>query len=147
MAISKIPTFYRIFFLYIDPLICFSSIYIFFLDQAFYLKNGIPQSVTSKSKHVTPLTQFLLFSLGSYSLFVFLMQICLLHGFKDAPRGLNLRIWRIVQFGILCIDVGIMFAFGKAGSVEEWGSGDWSNVGILAGLMLARGAFLVGIGF
>ena len=76
------------------------------------------------------------------------MQILLLHQFKDAPHGLNIKIWRIVQFGILLIDLGLFYgtyiADPKAAlDVGRWESGDWTMNGILGMVVLIRSAFLI----
>jgi hypothetical protein len=151
---ARIPLFYRIFFLYIDPVICLSGIYLFFFDPHTFILNGVPSAITSQispTSTIPPLTNYLIMSCGSYSLFVFAMQILLLHPFKDAPDGLNVRIWRTVQFGILLIDLGLLYgvyvADPKAAlDVSGWGSGDWTNNGILGLVALIRSAFLLGIG-
>ena len=150
MATVKIPSFYRTFFLYIDPLICLMGIYIFFFDHPLFIASGAPQSITA-NVNLTPFVEYLLLCLGSYALFVFMMQILLLHGFKNAADGLNLRIWRIVLFGILLIDLGLLFAMWKADegmwNVAGWGVGEWSNYGILGAVTFIRASFLLGIGF
>src|SRR6266536_4851758 len=118
---AHIPLFYRIFFLYIDPFICLSRIYIFFLDHATYIRSGTPHSISSiiaATSPLPPLTSYLLTALGSYSVFIFAMQILLLHGFKDAPQGLNVKIWRIVEFGILLIDLGLFYGIYQADPKE-----------------------------
>jgi len=79
------------------------------------------------------------------------MQILLLHRFKDAPQGLNVRIWRIVQFGILLIDLGLLYGVyvddpKAALDVSGWETGDWCSNGILGAVALIRSAFLVGVG-
>ena len=79
------------------------------------------------------------------------MQIFLLHQFKDTPRGLNIKIWRTVQFGILLIDLGLLYGVyvtdpKAALDVSGWRIGDWTNNAILGLVVLVRSAFLVGIG-
>ncbi|EPE27648.1 hypothetical protein GLAREA_04439 [Glarea lozoyensis ATCC 20868] len=149
---SQIPKFYRIFFLYIDPLICLSGIYIFFFDHALYISNGTPTAISSfSSTALTPFTDYLLTALGAYSLFVFCMQVLLLHGFKNAANGVNVRIWRIVQFGILLIDFGLVYAVWRADErgfwdLKGWDEGEWTNNGILGGVIVVRSAFLLGVG-
>jgi hypothetical protein len=151
---ARIPLFYRIFFLYIDPLICLSEIYLFFFDYNTYIQNGVPNIISSRiTTTTTPsrLVEHLTIALGSYSVFVFAMQVLLLHQFKDAPQGLNVKIWRIVQFGILLIDLGLFYGLYTADSkaaldVNRWNSKDWANNGILGILVVIRSAFLVRLG-
>ncbi|KAG9232460.1 hypothetical protein BJ875DRAFT_466758 [Amylocarpus encephaloides] len=151
---SHIPLLYRIFFLYIDPLICLSGIYIFFTSPILYITNGTPTTISHSHPDPTVLlngfTDYLLTSLGSYALFVFAMQILLLHGFNDAA-AIKLRIWKRVQFGILLIDLGLLYGVWRADpagfwKVAEWDQGDWTNNGILGFVALTRTAFLVGLG-
>jgi hypothetical protein len=157
---SPIPLFYRIFFLYIDPLICLSGIYLFFFDHASYVQNGVPSILSSRisiipnsdpitNLSLTPITHHLITALGSYSLFVLIMQILLLQQFRG-----DVRIWKTVQFGILVIDLGLLYGNWKAeAAYEKQGLegrrlqiADWLNNGILAGVAVVRGAFLAGVG-
>ena len=151
---AHIPLFYRIFFLYIDPLLCLAGIYIAFFDPHSYIQNGTPHAISSliaATEELHPLTSNLIMALGSYSLFVFAMQILLLQQFKDAPNGINVQIWRIVMFGILLTDLGLLYGVYVADpegfvNVAGWESGDWTNIGILGTVIAIRSAFLLGIG-
>lgn len=144
---SKIPILYRIFFLYIDPLVCLLGIYTFFFDHPIYIKNGTPRSLSSTipNQNLTPLETFLLSALGSYSLCIFGIQILLLHQFHDV------KIWRIVMFSILLTDLGLLYTVYSVDptafwDVGGWTSGDWSNNGILGVVIAIRSAFLLGVG-
>lgn len=162
---SHIPPFYRIFFLYIDPLICLSGIYLSLFDQPTFLLNGVPSrllptypSGTSQEEHPNgdPLISHFLFSIGSYSIGILSLQILLLHQVKDAPAGLNVKIWKILEFAILLVDLGLLAAGGvsvdasrrteEAWGVGSWTSGDWTNNGILGAVALIRTAFLLNVG-
>jgi len=151
MAVTKIPLFYRVFFLYLDPLIGLSGLWIFFFDHQVFLTTGAPSAI-AKGASYTPLARYLLFSLGSYSLAITAMQVYLLQAFKNAPDGLNLKIWRFVQAAILLIDLGLLGTLYDADPTaarnpQTWGSGELSNYGILGLVIVARSAFLLGIGF
>ncbi len=144
---STIPIFYRIFFLYIDPLICLLGVYTFFFDHPTYITNGTPHSLSStiQDQNLTPLEKFLLSALGSYALCIFGVQILLLHQFHDV------RIWRIVMFSILLTDLGLLYTVYTVDpsafwAVRGWTGGDWSNNGILGLVIAIRSAFLLGIG-
>jgi hypothetical protein len=151
MATTKIPSWYRIFFLYIDPLIGSSGLYIYFFDHPFFLKQGIP-STLSKTAEYTPLVRYLLFALGSHFIAITAMQVYLLQAYKDAPNGLNVRIWKFVQVAILLVDLGLLGTIVDvdpvlARSPARWEQGEWSNFGILGLVIAMRSAFLLGIGF
>jgi len=139
---SDIPTFYRIFFLYIDPLICLSGIYVLFFDHATYLASGVPHAITVDA--IDPLTQYLLAALGSYALCIFGIQVLLLRQFPD------IKIWRIVMFSILMTDLGLLYgvyAVDPQGfwDIGRWTSGDWTNNGILCTVIGIRSCFLLGV--
>jgi hypothetical protein len=154
--IAYIPTFYRIFFLYIDPLINFSSLYLFFFDHATYISQTIPKSILPPSFYlahpeITPLENHLITALGSYSIAFLALQISLIHGFKNAPSGLNVKIWKILNGAILLTDLGLLvggYLSDPAGMVNlaGWGSMEWGNYGALGVIAAIRAAFLLGIG-
>ncbi|CZT03890.1 hypothetical protein WAI453_011000 [Rhynchosporium graminicola] len=135
---SNIPTFYRIFFLYIDPLICLSGVYIFFFDHATYLASGVPHTLSGYT--IDSLSQHLLRALGSYSLCILAIQLLLLHRYSEV------KIWRIVQFGLLLVDLGLLQSIQAADGFRDpsnWTSGDWTNNGILIAVAMIRSAFLL----
>jgi hypothetical protein len=157
---SQMPLFYRIFFLYIDPLICLSGIYLCFFDQRTFILNGIPSLITSNHLqsqihsspnsvlNITPATTYFIHSLGAYSLCIIFLQISLLWGFKDVGNGIGVKVWKNVQLGILLIDLGLLWAVGHAvgWGIDSWVQGDWVNVGILGMVAIIRSCFLIGIG-
>lgn len=175
---TPIPTFYAIFFLYLDPLICLSGIHLSFFDQSTFLMNGVPSSLKVQHENAIPnhdLTSHFIRSLGAYSVAIFILQILLGWGFKDAKDGLNVRICkspffsdylvsqlhviefglmntgRILQFSILTIDVLLLYSIylaspGQFLNLKTWDSGDWTNNGILSLVAIIRSAFLLGIG-
>ncbi|KAG4440859.1 hypothetical protein IFR05_003672 [Cadophora sp. M221] len=137
---ADIPAFYRIFFLYIDPLICLSGIYVLFFDHATYLANGIPHAISVDV--VDPLAHFLLVALGSYALCIFGIQILLLRQFPD------LKIWKIIMFSILSTDLGLLYGVYAADprgfwDIGGWTSGDWTNNVILFTVATIRSLFLL----
>jgi hypothetical protein len=61
------------------------------------------------------------------------------------------KIWKIVLFGVLLTDIGLVWGVYKADpaaflNVAGWGSGYWTNLGILGGLVVLRSAFILGVG-
>ncbi|KAL2060143.1 hypothetical protein VTL71DRAFT_9965 [Oculimacula yallundae] len=137
---AAIPAFYRMFFLYIDPLLCLSGIYVLFFDHATYLDSGVPHGLSKSS--IDPLARYLMNALGSYSLTILGIQILLLHRFSEV------KIWRVIQFSILLADLGLLYGvyatdplgFWDLGS---WTSGDWTNNGILLAVAAIRSLFLL----
>jgi hypothetical protein len=143
MANSHIPVFYRVFFLYIDPLLCLSGIYLGFFDHATYLEMGVPRALTHHSASL--LTNHLITVLGAWSLCIFTLQTLLLQQYRDV------KIWRIFMFAVLLTDLGLVYAFYEADpvmavSVSKWEKGEWTNHGILGLVIVVRTAFLLGVG-
>jgi len=151
---SHIPSLYRIFFLYIDPLICLSGIYLSFLDQSTYIQMGTPR-VLSKTRSpntpIDPLTQYFMMAVGANLLCTFGIEVILLRQVVDAPKGLNVRIWKTVMFCILLSDLALVytsFNLDHKGLVDvlSWERSDWTNNGILGTAITIRSAFLLGFG-
>jgi hypothetical protein len=143
MAKSHIPLFYRIFFLYIDPLICLSAIYLCFFDHTTYLEMGVPRSLARHSS--SPLTSHLINVLGAWSLCIFALQTLLLQQYRDV------KLWKIFMFAVLLTDLGLVYAVYEADpvmavSVSKWEKGEWTNHGILGTVIAIRTAFLLGVG-
>jgi hypothetical protein len=143
MANSNIPLFYKIFFLYIDPLLCLSGVYLCFFDHKTYLEMGVPRALT---RHVSsPLTSHLITVLGAWSVSIFALQTLLLQQYRDV------KLWKIFMFAILLTDLGMVYAVYEADpmmavSVSKWEKGEWTNHGILGMVIAIRTAFLLGIG-
>ncbi|KAE9365464.1 hypothetical protein N431DRAFT_420643 [Stipitochalara longipes BDJ] len=143
MANSHIPLFYRVFFLYIDPLFCLSGIYLCLFDHAAYLELGVPRALTRHS--ASPLTSHLITVLGAWSVSIFALQTLLLQQYRDV------KLWKIFMFAILLTDLGMVYAVYEADpvmatSVSKWESGEWTNHGILGLVIVMRTAFLLGVG-
>jgi uncharacterized protein YhhL (DUF1145 family) len=150
---SRIPLFFRVFILYVDPFISLLAVYLCFFDPHAYIQNGVPGTLLSSTISNTiipPLVEYIIMVVGSFSLCISAVQILLLHGFKDAPNNLNIKIWKIVMLGVLLADMGLVYsvyhadptAFMKLGA---WKSGDWINNGVLGALIAIRVSFLLGV--
>lgn len=142
MANTHIPLFYRLFFLYIDPLFNLSGIYVSFLDHTAYLSMGVPRSLTTTP---TPITEYLIMALGSWSLSILVIQTLLLQQYRDV------KLWKIVMFGILLTDFGLVYGLYAANptgiwQVGKWMQGEWISHGIFATVIPIRMAFLAGVG-
>lgn len=143
MANSHIPLFYRIFFLYVDPLFCLSGVYLCFFDHETYLEMGVPR-IFANLTH-SPLPHYLITVLGAWSLSIFALQTLLLQQYRDV------KLWKIFMLAILLTDLGMVYAVYQADpvmavSVSNWEKGEWTNHGILGMVIAVRTAFLLGIG-
>ncbi|KAB8698101.1 hypothetical protein FH972_026351 [Carpinus fangiana] len=119
MARQRVPVFYRILFLYIDPLLALSGIYFCLFDQPAYLLAQTPSFVQPSTLSPTykPDAQltFLLTIIGFLFAMMVTLQVVLLQAslhFADAAS--TRTVWRSVQFAILWTDVGLFWASYKA---------------------------------
>jgi hypothetical protein len=76
---------------------------------------------------------------------IFALQTLLLQQYRDV------KLWRIFMLAILLTDLGMVYAVYVADpvmatSVSKWGSGEWTNHGILGLVIVMRTAFLLGTG-
>jgi hypothetical protein len=134
--------FYRLIFLYIDPLVIliFVSIYTFFQPTALLMLH--PDA---------PLTPSILES-------ALLHQVALLFGFMGIICAVLLRassdtrIWRIVLAGVLAAEVCWIAAglvcLERQGrlNVRLWRGVEWFNLLGIGGFAVVRGAYLMGVG-
>jgi hypothetical protein len=95
---DPIPSFYKIFFLYIDPLICLSGIYLSFLDHNTYLLKGVPTQLISPTTNMAdPITGFFLNSLGGFLLQTFVLQVLLLRTSLGFGASNAVKTWKILM--------------------------------------------------
>ena len=140
-----IPSFYRIFFTSIDPLIALSGAYLSLFDPETILASSFPRShhlsVPSPS-HAVLLDQ----AAGAFLMMAFLM-IFMLRTTND------MSIWKLFEFAILITDGTLFFSLGKALATQgRLGIGmlrweEWGTVGITGFVTVMRIAFLMELGF
>ena len=156
----SIPPLYRIFFLYIDPLFCLSGIYLAFFSPYHFITQGtpsafssstLPSSTSISSPTLSSQIEFLIHAQGACLLGIFVLQAVLLRQVVDEPRGLGVKIWKIVQVSILMVDLGLMYtswAFDPKAfvNVKGWEAGDWTGNVILGLVIAMRSSFVLGVG-
>lgn len=138
---SLIPSFYKTFFLYLDPLICASGILTTLLLPKTFLNSFFSHPT------ITPETTLLLQINAGFFASTLLLQLVLLR-----LQPTDLRVWKTLQAAILVQDLAVIAAFfwvagkeGRAG-VGMWRVAEWGNLVILGVVGGIRGAFLLGIG-
>lgn len=137
----SIPAFYRIFFTYVDPIICAWGATMDFFMPTVVLSSHIP-SPTPDIGHAMILKQR-----GGGMLNFGIMSAVLLRYTND------MNIWRIVQLSCFVVDLAYYWAvwevLAKQGrlSVGTWRAEDWGSIGITAFAGLVRLAFMAGVGF
>jgi hypothetical protein len=137
---TRYPAFYRIFFTWLDPLVCIWGAYMDFFDPTLVLSSHIP-NLPADIGHTMILRQ----RGGGMLNFGFISAVLLRY-------TTDLNIWRIVQFACLIVDFtefwGGFGALGTQGRLDvgTWRVEDWATMGITGTATLVRMAFLMGIG-
>lgn len=151
-----IPSFYYYFFLWVDPIMCFPGVYLYLFDHKTVLDRGIPHHLHQAllippSLTPSPLTSYLLTLLGFFFLLIFTLQITLMRQSLNYPSHITISIWRMFMLAILIVDFGLIYisyAADPKGLMNpmSWVMDDWGGYGTIATVVLARTAFLLGIG-
>ncbi|KAF2630899.1 hypothetical protein BU25DRAFT_334805 [Macroventuria anomochaeta] len=140
-ASRTIPSFYRIFFTIIDPIICLWGAYMDFFDPRMVLSSHILAD-TPDTGHIMILKQR-----GGGMLNFGFMSAILLRYTQD------IKIWHIVEIGLLMTDLAyfpaVYGALKSQGRVlpETWRAEDWGSLVVTGTVTLVRLAFLARIGF
>jgi hypothetical protein len=138
---SSIPLFYRIFFQYLDPLICVWGAYMDFFDPRLVLSSHIPNP-TPDIGHAMILKQ----RGGGMLNFGFVSAVLLRYTYDH-------KIWNIIQIADFLVDVAYFWAVYEVLSVQgrlgvsTWRAEDWGSVVITGTAGLVRLAFLARVGF
>lgn len=134
------PAFYRIFFTWMDPIICVWGAYLDFFDPTLVLSSHIP-NLPHDVGHAMILRQ----RGGGMLYFGFITAVLLRY-------TTDLAIWRIVQFACLMVDFtyfwgafGALSAQGRLGW-QSWRAEDWGALAITGTATLVRVLFLMGVG-
>jgi hypothetical protein len=136
----KVPHFYRIFFTWLDPLICVWGAYMDFFDPRLVLSSHIPNP-TADIGHAMILRQ----RGGGMLNFGFISAFLLRH-------TTDLKAWRIVQVADLFVDIAYFWAVYGALSAQQrldpgtWRAEDWGSIAITGTATVTRVLFLLGIG-
>lgn len=139
---NPIPTFYRIAFLIIDPLIALSGAYMDIFTPATTVNAFVPSSLSPYQ----PLQSFLLHQIAGGLLTCAILDIFLLRKTNE------LWIWRTQQWAQLAYDVVILVSQVHSWDLQgrlSWGAlrmEDWGSFGIVAVVGFVRVFFIAGVG-
>lgn len=148
-----IPTLYKLFFLYIEPIsTIIGAYYAFFLPSTYlYLTHRGPYLSSVFSPPVATITALAQLA-NLYALFA-VNEALVLRAAYEKGKGYNLRVWRTLLFGLLLADMGHLCSVKETGTFEEvylgwrqWNSMAWGNVGFVYLGALTRICFLCGVG-
>lgn len=142
MSAHRLPTYYRLFFLYIEPISALVGAFYAFFKPDNYLQlthtsapsGGIPLSCSIVLTQLSNL--YLLFALN---------EAFVLRSTRD------LRVWRTLLTGLLMADFGHLYSVSALGpdvywKVNNWNAMDWGNVAFVYVGATMRIAFLLGLG-
>jgi hypothetical protein len=140
---SSIPSFYRIFFGTIDPLIALTGILTNIFTPSAILKSYNSNAMLPPSTETTVLLR----SSAGYLLSTMFLQTVLLR-----LRPKDLTVWRCLQIAILIQDVAILASLTLALATERRLNlalvrpEEWSNFVVLTAVGLIRAAFILDVG-
>lgn len=149
MARVALP--YRIYFLYIDPLLAFSGAYLLYTNPQKFITSCTPLSTHPTNElPISALASLLLTQTASLYLMHALITMLVLRAVRPGDRG-YLSVWRSVMLAIAVADAGHLWALYESSPEEFWNlagwrSEDWINYGILMGGLGTRLCFLCGVG-
>jgi hypothetical protein len=145
--LHKIALPYRIFFLYIEPVLALGGTYLCMADPQRFLLGTVPQPafIAASPIAVSPVMQLLLTNIAAlYALFAMNEAIVL-----RCTREKS--VWYAIIGGMLASDIGHIYAVyaiapERIAQFANWSSDEWINYGTLLGGALIRSAFVLGIG-
>ncbi|KAM5360886.1 hypothetical protein ACJZ2D_013453 [Fusarium nematophilum] len=143
MSQQTIPSFYRFWFTWIDPLSLAPTVYGLLYTPEFMLEGLIPASMSVYD----PQQSFLFHQLAALYGFVGITLAGVLRVSSDV------KVWRVITAGVLLIDLTILASVyvsleqqGRLG-LEAWRWQDWGNLLWTGGVAVIRTLFLAGVGF
>jgi hypothetical protein len=139
---NKIPVYYRLFFLIIEPISAVIGAYFAFFQPQTYLHLT---HATSAPTDIPLGTRIVLAQLSNLYFLFAINEAIVLRSTRD------LRVWRALLMGLLIADFGHLWSVDKPGVSIYWGfwkwnAIDWGNVGFVYVGAMSRIAFLLGIG-
>jgi hypothetical protein len=141
--VHPIPSFYRIFFTSIDPLVALSGGYLNFFDSHTVITSMFPPTHTWSNR--TPAHHMLLHQLGGAFFMMAFLMVFMLRCTKDV------NIWKLFEAGILITDFGMFYSMWMAlGAQKRLSIGDlrWEEWGSITGFVtVVRMLFLMEVGF
>ena len=139
----RVASFYRYFFLYIEPISALFGAYYAFFQQQTYL--DLTHSSSSPKQGIPTSTQVILAQLANLYLLFALNEALILRATSD------LKVWRTVLFCLLMADFGHLYSLNSVGwfvywNITRWNAIDWGNVAVVYAGATMRLCFLLGFG-
>jgi hypothetical protein len=142
---ATISPFYRIFFLYIEPISTIVGAYFAHFLPSTYLLLTHPDSAPSPGSKLPISTTVTLSQLANLYLLFALNEGLVLRATSD------LRVWKTLLFGLLVADIGHLYSVIDLGHETywqfwAWNAMGWGNVGFVYLGAMTRISFLLGYG-
>ena len=141
------PTWYRLFFLFIEPVSTVIGAYYAHLQPNTYL-------ALTHASSAPPLTGGLLVPLGTKIVLSQLANLYFAFALNEAlvlRASYDIRVWRTLLLGLLIADFGHLYSVSPLGpsiywEFQRWNAIDWGNIGFVYVGATTRIAFLLGLG-
>jgi hypothetical protein len=140
---DPIPTFYRIFFPTIDPIVASTGVIGNLFLPGDILKSYNPRAILPPALE----TEVLLQSSAGFLAGTMVLQIFLLR-----MRPHDIGVWKALQASIAVVDAAILGSVFRALdkqdrlALKDWRGLDWINVGVTGTVLAIRLAFCLGVG-
>jgi hypothetical protein len=138
---------YRLFFLYIEPILALFGTYLCHADPQRFLSGTVPQPayLAASPIDVSPLLQMQLTNIAALYLLFAISEFIVLRCTREKS------VWNAVLAGMLASDAGHLYAVYKiaperALMLGSWSGDEWINYGTLVFGACMRIAFLLGVG-
>lgn len=143
MSTHLLPLYYRLFFLYIEPISALVGSFYAFFKQNEYLQ--LTHATTAPSTPIPLSSSIVLTQLSNLYLLFALNEALVLRSTR------NLRVWKTLLAGLLVADFGHLYTVSPLGpdiywKVQNWNAMDWGNVAFVYLGATMRMAFLLGLG-
>ena len=137
-----VPTFYRLFFLLIEPISALVGAYFAHFQPQTYLR--LTHSASAPGNTIPTGTRVVLSQLANLYLLFAINEALVLRSTSD------LRVWRTLLLGLLFADLGHLYSVRELGvdvywKIYHWSPMDWGNIGFVYVGAMMRIAFLCNI--
>jgi hypothetical protein len=145
--ITRISIFYRIYFLYFEPIAALGGTYLCLFDPTRFLKGTMSLGAFTSFQPIelSPILTMLLTNIGSLYVLFAINEGLVLRATRER------KVWYLILAAMLAADSGHLYAAWaidpeRVWQVIAWNSDEWVNYGTLVLGAALRVAFLLGVG-
>lgn len=143
---------YRLYFLYLDPVLALSGTYLLLTSPQKFISSCTPSSThPTAAQPLSALSSLLLAQTAALYLMHAAITTLVLRAVTPLHDRGYVRVWKSVMAAIALADVGHLWALYASSPAEfvdwrAWRAEDWTNYGVLSWGLVMRGLFLGGVG-